>query len=231
LTLVIAHRGASGRYPENTLLAVRKAIEAGADIVEVDVRLSRDGVPVVIHDETLDRTTSGRGRVESYTFEELRAFDAGMGERIPSLEEVLRCVRPSRAVLFIELKVVEAAEPSLSAVKELGMENRVYIISFHPEALERVGSAAPHVRTGLIFAKTGGWMELASELGCRAVLPKYTLTTPGLVEEAHRRGLEVYTWNVDEPREAVRYAAMGVDGIGTNFPDVILRALKDAGFR
>ncbi|MEM2795626.1 MAG: glycerophosphodiester phosphodiesterase family protein, partial [Thermofilaceae archaeon] len=118
--IIVAHRGASGYEPENTLRSVRKALEMGVDAVEVDVRLSRDGVPVVIHDETVDRTTNGSGRVSDMTLKELKRLDAGAGEQIPLLEEVLEVVK-GHAPLFAEIKELEVVKPSLGVVRKKEM--------------------------------------------------------------------------------------------------------------
>ncbi|MHB9302187.1 glycerophosphodiester phosphodiesterase [Thermofilum pendens] len=218
---VVAHRGASGYEPENTLRAVRRALEMGVDAVEVDVRLSADGVPVVIHDETLERTTSGRGRVRDYPVDELRMLDAGSGERIPLLAEVLDEVK-GKAALFLELKEVEAAAPSLSLVEEKGMLGDVLFISLQPEALAEVRRMSPRAYLGLIYFKPGEWILEAKRLGCSFVLPHYRLATEKAVSFAHRLKLRVVAWTVDDPATAAELKKRGVDGVASNFPDRIL---------
>ncbi len=215
---VVAHRGASGYEPENTLRAVRRALEMGVDAVEVDVRLSRDGVPVVIHDETVDRTTSGRGRVREMTAEELRGLDAGAGERVPLLEEVLDEVR-GRAVLFLELKEREAAEPSLELVRGRGMLDQVLFISFDEQAISAVKAREPAAHAGLIYARPGEAVVAARRLGCEFVLPHYRLATERAVAFAHRLRLLVVAWTVDDPGLAAELKRRGVDGIASNYPD------------
>lgn len=218
---IVAHRGASGYEPENTLRAVRRAIEIGVDAVEVDVRVSKDGVPVVIHDETVDRTTSGRGRVRELTLAELRGLDAGRGEKIPLLEEVLDEVR-GRVVLFLELKELEAVEPSLHLVEERDMLEQVLLISFVGRALSLAKERAPMAHTGLIYARPGGGIVEAKRLGCEFVLPHYRLATEKAVSFAHRMKLIVVAWTVDDPELAADLKRRGVDGVASNYPDRML---------
>ena len=223
---VVAHRGASGYEPENTLRAVRRALEMGVDAVEVDVRLSRDGVPVVIHDETVDRTTNGRGLVRSMSVEELRRLDAGKGERVPLLSEVLEEVK-GRCVLFAELKEVDAAEPALKLVEAAGMLDSVLFISFEQEALAAVKRLAPRSHVGLIYAKPSDGIVAAKHLGCEFVLPHYRLASEKAVAFAHRMGLLVVAWTVDDAETAAELKRRGVDGIASNYPDRILK-LREA---
>ena len=215
---IVAHRGASGYEPENTLRSVRRALEMGVDAVEIDVRLSRDGVPVVIHDETVDRTTNGRGRVGDMTLEELRRLDAGAGERIPLLEEVVD-VAGGRVPLFVEIKEPGAAEPSLKVVEEKGVLDGVVFISFHPEALSVLRGLEPAAHLGLIYAKPGNGIVGARNLGCEFVLPFYRLATEKAVALAHRLKLSVVAWTVDELETAAELKRRGVDGIASNYPD------------
>lgn len=218
---VVAHRGASGYEPENTLSAVRRALEMGVDAVEVDVRLSRDRVPVVIHDETVDRTTGGRGRVRDMTVAELRELDAGRGEKIPRLEEILDEVR-GRGVLFLEVKEREAAEPSLKLVGERAMLEEVLFISFVEEALLTIKASQPGAHVGLIYARPGDGITAAKRLGCEFVLPHYRLATERAIAFAHRMGLLVVAWTVDDPQTAAELKRRGVDGVASNYPDRIL---------
>ncbi len=145
--LILGHRGYSARYPENTLLAFREAVKAGADGVELDVRLTRDGEVVVIHDPTLDRTSNVRGRVRDKTLKEVKEASLGMGQKVPTLREVLEEVE---GLINVEVKEVEAALPSLQVVREEGALDRVLFSSFHPEALLRIWNSCRRVRMGLL---------------------------------------------------------------------------------
>lgn len=223
---VVAHRGASKYEPENTLRALKKAIEMGADIVEVDVRLSKDGVPIVIHDETLDRTTNGSGRVFDYTVEQLRKLDAGLGERIPLLSEVLDLVR-GNVGLLLELKEVKATEPSLKMVEEENMISQVMFISFHRRALERIEQLRLDAFRGLIYERPGDHIVVAKRMGCTAVAPHYTLATAGAVGFAHRLKLKVNVWTVNDLKTGKTMAKRGVDAITTDRPDLLISLRKE----
>ncbi|MEM2302874.1 MAG: glycerophosphodiester phosphodiesterase family protein [Candidatus Bathyarchaeia archaeon] len=222
---VVAHRGASGYEPENTIRAVEKAIDMGADAVEVDVRLSKDKVPVVIHDETIDRTTNGSGRVNSYTAKQLKNFDAGKGEKIPLLSEVLDVVC-GRICLLLELKEVEASNYALNLVESRRMLNQVMFISFHEEALKNVAQGNPKAYMGLIYAKPGDFISKAKNIGCIAVMPNYRLASLETVEFAHRLNLKVNVWTVDDLKTARELVGKKVDSITTNKPDLILDLRK-----
>lgn len=234
--LVLGHRGASHAAPQNTLAAFRLAAEMGADGVELDVHLSRDGVPVVIHNDSVDATTDGKGLVRALTLAQLKALDAGArfsaqfaGERIPTLEEVLDAVG-ARLVVNIELKADQTG-PLVSAVVALiqwmGMEARVWFSSFKPYALFRARAVAPELPCGLLYGplSPGTWL-LRPFTPYEALHPYKDMLTARAIRRAHRRGLRVFTWTLDDPAVARRLAAWGVDGIITNEPDTILAALR-----
>lgn len=222
---VVAHRGASTYEPENTIKAIEKAIDMDVDAVEVDVRLSKDYMPVVIHDETLDRTTNVSGRVDSYTSEQLKNFDAGKGEKIPLLSEVLDVVR-GQVCLLLELKEVHASKYALRIVKNKGVLNQVMFISFYEDALKAVAEANPGTYRGLIYAKPGDFILTAKRIGCLAVMPHYRLASLKTVEFAHRLKLKVNVWTVDDLETARELAWRGVDSITTNKPDLIVNLRK-----
>ena len=238
--LIIAHRGFSGAAPENTLSAFRKAIEADSDMIELDVHLSGDGEVVVIHDDTLDRTTTGRGRVSDYTLEELKRLDAGSwfgrafaGERIPALKEVLELCQ-DRLQVNIELKagglgkpVIDLSDRSLREVERAGMADHVLFSSFDLAAIKRIQMKKPGIPVALITARP--WNSpagLAREvcftiLNCRSK----TLNRNNL-SKAHQEGLRVNVWTVNTEKEMAHFVSMGVDGIITNYPDRLLRILE-----
>src|SRR5215212_6839941 len=145
--IVVGHRGAAALEPENTLRAFRRGIELGCDYLECDVHLTRDGQLAVIHDETVDRTTDGHGPVSAFTFEELRQLDAGQGERIPSLEEVLETVRGHVRVL-VELKGAGVEEAAVAVVIAMKMAEHVTFTSFQLDRIARVRQISPPQETG-----------------------------------------------------------------------------------
>ncbi len=228
---VVAHRGASGTEPENTLRAVRKAFEVGADWVEVDVRVSRDGRFVVIHDETVDRTTDGSGRVSEMTFDELRKLDAGMGERIPSLEEVLDEAE-GRGTLVLEVKVPGHEWRLMNLLRSLDAVDRVVVSSFYHKLVRNVKRLDPTVKAGVIVSSQPvNPSRVASEAWADMVFMKARYVEAWVVDDLHEAGIEVYPWVVDDVANAGRLVEMGVDGIVTNRPSVIRRFLEAVEYR
>lgn len=222
---VVAHRGASSYEPENTLRAFRRAIDMEADMIEADVRLSKDGVPVVIHDESLDRTTGVSGLVRDYTVDELRKLNAGLGERIPLLSEVLEFVK-DRIGFILEVKEVEASIPSLELVEEMGMMKQVLFASFHLDALRIIADSSRSAYLCFIYSKPGRQLFEARDVGCIAVAPHYRLLSVESVALAHRLRLKVNPWTIDDPEIAIRVIEMGADAITTNKPDIMVSLKK-----
>jgi glycerophosphoryl diester phosphodiesterase len=231
--LNIAHRGASGRFPENTLKAFGAAIDAGAQMCELDVRITSDGVLVVIHDETVERTTDGRGAVRSMTLDELKRLDAGVrfggefkGERIPTLEEVM-ALADGRCGLNLELKGAGVERRVCELLVERRALATAMISSFDWDALAIVRHFEPRVRVGLLASQwPARLLGAAFELKAESINPRSEIVTEDLCIAAHERNLSVYTWTVDEPAEMRRLIAFGVDGIMTNYPER-LRELTD----
>ncbi|MBE3598536.1 MAG: glycerophosphodiester phosphodiesterase [Limnochordaceae bacterium] len=233
--LILAHRGFSARAPENTLVAFRMALEAGADGIELDVQLSRDGVPVVIHDERVDRTTDGKGWVKDFTLDQLRAFDAGgwfgeafAGERIPTLDEVLEVAGPGSRLINVELKSGLVQYPGLehkviAALERAGALEKSVLSSFNHFSLRTVKALRPQARTGVLYMEglVDPW-AYARLVPADAIHPPRYAVLPELVEGAHRAGVAVHVWTVDERAELRRMADWGVDAIITNRPDEAL---------
>ncbi|RLG95361.1 glycerophosphoryl diester phosphodiesterase [Candidatus Bathyarchaeota archaeon] len=228
---VIGHRGAAGLEPENTLRSVRRAIELGVDRVEIDVRVSRDERLVIMHDETVDRTTNGHGYVSELTFDELRSLDAGMGEKIPTLDEILKFTM-GKAKLEIELKVPEATEPTIQLIEELNAEKDVIVISFIHELLERVHDLNPNIKTGALFFEVPkDILQRALKAHASSIHVYYRNVNSELVKEAHRSGLEVAVWNPNRIEEMREMIDLGVDAIGSDRPDRLIQLLRDMGMR
>ena len=239
----IAHQGASTAAPPNTLAAFEKAVELGADGIEFDVHLSADGVPVVIHDFTVDGTTDGSGRVTDMTLAQLKQLDAGShfdpafaGERIPTLEEVLEAVG-SRLLLDIELKCFSLRNAGLeraviAQVERHSLSDRVLLSSFNPFSLRRAKRIAPHIPVGLLYSPRlplplrRAW--LAPVVPHEARHPEHTMVDAHYMAWARRRGYRVNTWTVNDPDEMRRLIDLGVDGIITDVPDVLHNVLETA---
>jgi len=214
--LIIGHRGARAHEPENTLRALRLGMKC-ADYVEVDVRLSRDGVPVVIHDATVDRTTDGAGTVRDLTLRELKTLDAGCGAEIPTLREVLDCVRGTCG-LFVEIKDANSVEGICRQLGEERLDN-VFVVSFDADTVKRAGDLIPEAKTGLIVSETNpDPVEAALALGAAAVLPRFDLAERALVARAHRHHLLVFLWTPNTPDAWERACAIGADGLASDDP-------------
>lgn len=241
---VIAHRGASGAAPENTLAAFRKAVELGAGFIETDLQLSRDARLVALHDDTLDRTTNGRGPVTSRTLEELRRLDAGSwfrathheeasafaGERIPTIEEILAFGREHEIGLHLEVK---AAGPSgvehavVGALRACGEIPRSVVLSFAAGILKRIRELEPLVMTGFLYSdRSLSAVATAVDAGARQLLPRHDRVTRELVTDAHAQDLKVVAWTANTPEEMQKLISAGVDGIITNYPDRLLELLR-----
>lgn len=243
--LVIAHRGDSAHRPENTLASFASALELGADLVELDIQLTGDGEVVVIHDPTLERTTSGRGNVRQMALREVRAVSAGFpsrfgsvyaGERVPTLPEVLGFVR-DRARVMVEIKpdsVTDDAESGIEAraveqVRRARMEGDVAFLSFSRRALLRCRALAPEITRGHLFyrAEPGEVLAGAREVASDLVMPEKGMLSDDLRERAREAGLKVATWVVDDPAELAGLARFDLYGIGSNRPGVLLDAIRD----
>lgn len=239
---VTAHRGFSGRAPENTLAAFRAAIEAGCDMIELDVHLSRDNRVVVIHDDTLERTTSGRGNVADQGNAELKLLDAGAwfdprfsGERIPTLAEVLS-LACNRILVNIELKkgknfpyTMEAlADRTLREVDRAEMSGQVLFSSFDSAAIDRIRERDPLLPVALIVNRPWGRPEEAGggkwypTLNCRI-----TVLNETNIRLTHAGGIRIHAWTVNTAEEMKKAIALGVDGIITNHPDRLIRILQE----
>ena len=232
--LVVAHRGASAQAPENTLEAFRLGIEQGADALELDVRLSADGIAVVIHDPTIDRTTNGTGAVAGLSLEELQRSDAGGGARIPTLRAVLESF-PSIPIL-LEVKAPEAQGAVATEIDRAGARERVVIASFQHRALEQLRQG-PYLigadRRDVTALYTLGRLHLETASPrclCYAVpwrwRGKLEVPRPWFIRAATRQNRPVHVWTVDEPEIANLLWQRGACGIITNRPGVIRKALK-----
>ena len=236
-TLVIGHRGASARAPENTLSAFALALDAGADGVECDLRATADGVPVVIHDARVDRTTDGSGEIARMALAEVRSLDASggnpdyRGERIPALAELLALVA-GRGLLVLEYKSLAAVAPSTPIVRAAGAASWCAAWSFRPEILAALRDTLPEVSRSLLVGTSDdleGQIEVARSLGCVGLSLRQDLVDGRWVGAARDLGLRVYAWTADAPADWRRLIADAVDGIVTNDPQGLRRMLPRDG--
>ena len=222
-----------GYCPENTMASFERALELGADWVELDVHLSRDGALIVIHDETLERTTNGHGQVREHTLAELRTLDAGDGQHIPTLDEVLAWARDRKTVVDIEIKNAPIYYPNIedkvvAAVNEAEMIERVIVISFDHAAVKRVKELDSRIATGVLYGcrPLDGGVPLAHDARADAVLPHWTYITAEDVQLAHNAGISVAPWATSDPDAMRHLIDCGVDAIATNHPDVLVGIRK-----
>jgi glycerophosphoryl diester phosphodiesterase len=218
----MGHRGAAAYEPENTLRSIRTALAMGVAAVEVDVQLTRDGELAVIHDDTVDRTTNGTGAVRDFTLAELKKLDAGRGEAIPSLAEVVEEVA-GKAHLVIEVKHPEAAPALVNFFQARDIFDRTHVISFWHPVVKALKEQEPRLRTGvLLVGCPADPVGLARAALAEALVLHYGYVTPDLVKAAHAAGLLVYIWNIDDVETLKPYLALNLDGIGSNRPDVLV---------
>jgi glycerophosphoryl diester phosphodiesterase len=251
MPLIIAHRGASKHAPENTFAAFKRAIDAGADGIELDVRLAKDGVAVVFHDSSLKRIAGRKGKISHFTSTELGAIDAGswfnrhvpkladpayVNESVPTLAETLNFLRGFNGLIYIELKCKEADSEGLAkavcgVICSSKLLPNIVVKSFKLNAIPFVKKYCPTVRTAALFApkiknilrKDKHLLKLAEEAGADEISLHYTLATRKLMKKAAKRNLRVIIWTADHPRWIHRALKLGLAAIITNDPARLLQ--------
>lgn len=219
----IGHRGAAGYEPENTLTSFQKAIELGADMVELDVRICKTGEIMVFHDDTLERTTNGTGRIKDKTLAELKKLDAGKGHQIPTLSEVFDLV-DKRIAINIELKgektALSVAQTIMEYVEDGWDEGQFLVSSFNYDELLNFKIFYPFLRMGLLFGRLKtNFFELAEFFCCYSIHPPIERVNFQLIENAHRKGLKVFVWTANDAEDIKVLQNLGVDGIFSDYPD------------
>ncbi|MED7822443.1 glycerophosphodiester phosphodiesterase [Streptomyces chiangmaiensis] len=216
--LTIGHRGVMGVEPENTLRSFLAAERAGLDLIELDLHLSKDGALVVMHDAEVDRTTDGTGPIAEKTLAELRALDAGRGERVPVFEEVLDAVKTP---LQAEIKDVAAARALAEVMHRRDLVDRVEVSSFHDEAVAEIARLVPGVRTALIADRYGtDVVERAVEAGAATVCLDIRRLTLEVVEHARKADLKIIGWVVNTLDHLRLVRALELDGATTDYPEI-----------
>lgn len=252
--LVMAHRGGAGLWPENTMYAFSRAVEMGVDVLEMDLHSTSDGALVIIHDDTLERTTNGTGRVNSLTLAQLKALDAGyrwspdgggtfpyrgQGITVPTLQEVFSAFPGMRFNIDIKQGQPALADSFCRMIRDHGTQSRVMVASFRPEALDEFRRDCPEVATSASAADVLAFMALKVEppgaasrvpLPQALQVPEYAggrqVVTREFVEAAHQRHIEVHVWTINDEAVMRRMLDLGVDGIITDYPDRLLALLK-----
>ena len=222
--IVVGHRGALGHAPENTMASFEKGVECGADVLELDVHLSADGALVVIHDDDLARTTNGRGKVRHMTLAEIARLDAGAGQRVPTLPDVLTWAR-GRTQLLVEIKGDPLPAPGIEArvveaVRAARMLDDVMVISFHHPSVRRVKAIEPALATGILYAgRLVDTVGAARAARTDSVRPGWQYWTAELVAEVHAAGLVAHAWNANDEARMEHLVSLGLDSIGSDYPD------------
>ncbi|MDL2228855.1 glycerophosphodiester phosphodiesterase [Treponema sp. OttesenSCG-928-L16] len=232
--IVIAHRGDSGFYPENTMLAFKKAEEAGIDAVEMDIQLTKDGTVVIIHDETVDRVTGVKGYVKDFTFEELRKLNASQGvygdqfgfNAIPSLEEYFIWAKDTNIITDIELKNSNIyyeglEEKAIALIKKYGLEKKVLFSSMNHASLIKCKKIEPSIRCGILSARPMANVgHYISSNGLDIYIPDYSLVNQSVVDDCNKHGVELYICVVDDMGMFLRSEKWGCHGVMSNYPAV-----------
>lgn len=255
---VVAHRGDSANYPENTLPAFLSAVKMGIDVIETDVHLSKDGVLVIWHDPTLERNTDGTGTIESHTYDELRRFDAGYtftkdggktypyrgkGIKLCTLDEALKACPNERFNIDLKSSNVAIVDEYIRVIRENGAEGRVNCASFHLKNLKLVRKKAPDLLTSittleviplLIRQKTH---TLPGRFKRKIIfqIPKeqwgIKVVTPSFVDDMHRRGAVVMVWTINDEKTMRELFSMGVDSVMTDDPALVIKVATEMGLR
>ncbi len=253
--LVIAHQGGDGIRPGDTMIAFEHAVQIGADVLEMDAHITRDGKIVLMHDEKVDRTTDGVGLIENMTLEELKQLDAayqwsnddektfpyrGQGIQVPTLEELFQKFPDMRYVIEIKLTQNPIDKPLCDLIRKYTMQDRVAIASFHDEAMQRFRATCPEVATSASRGEVTKFVLLGKIFLSGLITPQYEtiqppydpeesmnipIMTKRFIREAHAKNIAVEPWTVDDPGLMKQYIEWGVDGIMTDRPDLMLEVL------
>jgi glycerophosphoryl diester phosphodiesterase len=231
--LVISHAACKGHAPENTLAGIRAALALGAEAIEIDVHCTADGALVLLHDDSVDRTTDGSGDVRTLTLNAVRRLDASAGwpgatfrgEPVPTLAETLDLTR-GKALLVIEIKQAGIEQAVADCVRRLNAMRDAMVWTFQPNVVRAMRAVAPEIPCGQTWSARTPDIEKMEKMlttaligNAQAVEPEHTMVDAALVHAARRSGLRVYTWTPDDPTRIAELAALGVDGICTNFPE------------
>lgn len=241
---VIAHRGFSGIAPENTLIAIQKALELGVDFIEIDIHQTKDDVIVVIHDEAIDRTTNGTGEIKDFTYAQLQQFDAGSwkgpefkGEKIPSLDQVLALIK-GKTKLLIEIKDTYniyngIEERALELIERHSAKKWCVLQSFddfsleHVKMIDRTSSFELHKLLEFEISELFDEINGGVYRYVKAINIDFDLLTPEIVEKIHQKGFKIFTWTVNTEEDIRSALKMKVDGIISNFPDRVKKVMND----
>ncbi|PIK15388.1 MAG: phosphodiesterase [Halobacteriovorax sp. JY17] len=221
-TRMLGHRGAKGERPENTIDGIKYALDLGLSAIEIDIHLSADNRLVVIHDDTLDRTTNGTGLVREASSVDMRELDAGNGERIPYLEEVLDLLNDYSFTLFIEVKAVGCEKLLTTLISEREIHQKIIVKSFNHRIIKKVKEIDPKIRTAcLLYGLPVNAVNIIENARADGISISVSTVDQALVELCHHHNYKVTVWNVNKVEELEAFVQMGVDFIGTDFPSIV----------
>ncbi len=224
---VVSHRGAGCLEPENTLCAIRKGIGLGADSVEIDVRATKDGKLVLMHDATLERTTNGSGKISEKTFDELKEFDACKGEKIPLLSEALAEVKAAGAKIEVEIKALGIEEAVVREIEDAGIENDALVISFFYDSLLKCKSINCSLRTGVIlFARPVSLLPILKDAKADVLHTHLDYVTKDIVGGLLKEGISVRCGAVNTAESVSLAKSFGLEAVTTDSPDKIIPLVK-----
>ncbi len=223
---MIGHRGAPVDAPENTILSFQRAIQVGSDMIELDVRDTTDGHLICLHDEDVSRTTDGEGTVSELTLTEVKSLNAGQGEKIPLLEEVLDLAK-GRISVNMDLKVFDYEEQILRLVEDRGMIETVIVSSFYQMMLEAMRELSAEIRTAILVEHDASdSVRDAIRIEASAINPEFNILTDEIIRDAHRAGLSVFPWTVNNEESMTSLLKRGVDGLITDDPAKAVQIIK-----
>jgi len=254
--LVVAHQGGDGVWPGDTMYAFEKAVEIGADVLEMDAHITKDGQIVLMHDEAVDRTTDGTGLIEDLTLAEIKQLDAaykwsnddgktfpfrGQGIQVPTLNELFKKFPDTRYLIEIKLTENPIDRPFCNLIREYNMQAKVIVASFHDEAMAIFRETCPEVATSASRTEVRNFVLLGKVFLSGFVVPRYqsiqppydpseslgiTIITERFIREAHAKNIKVEPWTVNDPELMKQYIEWGVDGIITDRPDLMIEVLS-----
>jgi len=216
--LVIAHRGASFYEPENSISAVKKALELRSDMIEVDVRITKDNEIIVIHDAIVDRTTDGTGYIKYMELRDIKKLRINKKEKIPTLQEIIDLIK-GKCKLNIEIKEYKAVDKILKIIKDNNINDEVLISSFNEKILKHIKEKDSRIKTGYLFRRpTPFYINIAKRSKIDYIHPYYPVITKRLINRAHKNGIKVNVWTIKNRESALKAKEIGVDGLITNDP-------------
>ncbi len=227
MVTVTGHRGCAGLEPENTLRSFRKAVSLDVDLIEFDIRRTKDNYLVVIHDETVDRTTNSKGYVKDYTLKDIKKLDAGKGEKIMTFQEVIDFLKNENPLMTIEIKEPDTLQEVLSVIKRNNLENKVILVSFWHESMKRAKEIEPKIKTGAIIkARPMDTISLVRACNADILCMNYVYVDSRLVHDCHKNNIELNPWTIDKIPDMKRIIELGADNVTSNRPDILISLIK-----